>query len=257
MSAPTPEEISVLTKFRPRLTDLQLNEERNSDMDLLRWLRAREYNLDRAEDMLRKNLDWRKIQKLDDADNYQPPPNFIDDFPYELIGFDRENCPVVIFQSGRWDYKGAINSGIREEFLRFKEMISERIVRTMRGKITSEGIPVTQFVSIVDMGQISFRQTSISVLQMLKEEVSRFEANYPERLKATYVINIPWFFSIAMNFVHPFLTKRTLEKFNILKDETQWKEVLRELVSLEDLPVIYGGLNAKSRLNPSDAKIIE
>ncbi|CAG7831268.1 unnamed protein product, partial [Allacma fusca] len=42
MAAPNPEELELLGKFRETVQDLGLNEELNSDMELLRWIRARD-----------------------------------------------------------------------------------------------------------------------------------------------------------------------------------------------------------------------
>ncbi|CAG7836499.1 unnamed protein product, partial [Allacma fusca] len=54
MARPTAEELILISKFRTRLNDLALSEEQRSDMQLVRWIRAREHSLDQAENMFRK-----------------------------------------------------------------------------------------------------------------------------------------------------------------------------------------------------------
>jgi hypothetical protein len=211
--------------------------------------------MDQAEAMLRKHLVWRKENEIDTIRNHQLPPHFRTALPYDIIGLDYDNCPVLVLPLGRWDLKTLANSGEAKEFLRFKDQIHETLVELMRGKLTPEGVPVTQFSVVVDLEQISFRQTSLTVLEMMRDDLSRFESNFPERLKTNFIINAPWFLSIAMNFIRPFTSARTLEKFKVYgSDRTKWIPALQALLSEDQLPVLYGGQNKNSRLNTMDVK---
>ncbi|CAG7720787.1 unnamed protein product [Allacma fusca] len=162
---------------------------------------------------------------------------------------------VFILPVGRWDLKTLVSSGEAKEFLRFKDQFHESIIDLMKGKFTTEGVPVTQFISVVDLDQLSFRQVTPSVLEMLRDDLSRFESNFPERLKINIIINAPWFLTTAMNFIRPFTSAKTLDKFKIFgSDRTVWIPELKALVSEKDLPVRYGGQNKTSRLNTMDTK---
>ncbi|CAG7822891.1 unnamed protein product, partial [Allacma fusca] len=86
----------IIQQFQEKLQDLQLSEEQNSNMNLLRFLRARDFKLNLAEDMLRKNLAWRKENDMDNIRNYQVPSHFQQDLPYDVVGFDSGNSPVFI-----------------------------------------------------------------------------------------------------------------------------------------------------------------
>ncbi|CAG7834807.1 unnamed protein product [Allacma fusca] len=261
MSAPTTQELELLKKFREKLVDLSLEGEQDSDMFLLRWIRgeqdsdmfllrwirARENNLDHAEDMLRKSLFWRKENNLD---SWKQPANLKTDLPYEIVGYDQNNCPVVMIQGGRWDFKKLVADGQRQDFLNFKQSIYEEILETMRGKTTPEGVPVTQGIFIIDLNCSSFSQMSFQVLGMMKEDGQRFEANYPEILKNLYFINAPWFLNMVMNIMKTIVSAKTVGKINVFpSDPTKWMPVLQEIVPLEILPVVYGGKNADSKLN--------
>jgi len=69
-----------------------------------------------------------------------------------------------------------------------------------------------------------------------------YEANYPEILKACYIINAPGYFTIAFNVVKRFLAEYTLSKMFIFKaDPIKWQKVLRDNISLDILPKYYGG----------------
>ncbi|CAG7732438.1 unnamed protein product, partial [Allacma fusca] len=60
MAAPTFHELQILKEFRNRIKDLNLKEDINSDVELLRWIRVCDHNLDQAEIMLRKHMNWRE-----------------------------------------------------------------------------------------------------------------------------------------------------------------------------------------------------
>jgi hypothetical protein len=248
MSAPTPQELELLVKFRERLADLALEGEQNSDMFLLRWIRARDQKLDAAEEMLRKSLAWRTENNLE---SWKQPQNLKTDLPYEIVGFDEENRPVLIVQGGRWNFKKLVADGQTQDFLKYKQSIYEEALEAMRGRSTPEGVPVTQAIFVIDLEQASLGQMSFSVLSMMKEDGSRFEANYPEILKSMYFINAPWFLTMVMGVMKTIISEKTLGKLNVYpSDPTKWKPALKEVIPLDVLPVVYGGNNAKSKLNP-------
>ena len=60
------EQLQTLTAFRERLSDLApLEQHWADDACLLRYLRARDYDLDKAEKLLRDTLEWRQSYGID------------------------------------------------------------------------------------------------------------------------------------------------------------------------------------------------
>lgn len=69
-----------------------------------------------------------------------------------------------------------------------------------------------------------------------------YEANYPEILKACYIINAPRVFAIAFGVVKKFLNEYTLGKIQIFpNDPKKWKKVLISHIDGDSLPKHYGG----------------
>lgn len=69
-----------------------------------------------------------------------------------------------------------------------------------------------------------------------------YEANYPEILKACYIINAPRVFAIAFAVVKRFLNEYTLGKIYIYQnDPKKWKKVLTAHIDGDSLPKHYGG----------------
>jgi len=63
MALPTSEERFQLGKIREKAKDLLTTEESKSEPYLIRWLRARDSNADKAENMIRNSMKWRKEKK--------------------------------------------------------------------------------------------------------------------------------------------------------------------------------------------------
>ncbi|CAH1987338.1 unnamed protein product [Acanthoscelides obtectus] len=116
-----------------------------------------------------------------------------------------------------------------------------------------------QVVVIFDMEGFNLRQYAwrpaaevvISLIQM-------YEANYPEILKACYIINAPRVFAIAFNVIKKFLNEYTLGKIQIFKsDPKKWKPALLSNITPENLPKHYGGSLTDPDGNPRYATVVK
>lgn len=108
---------------------------------------------------------------------------------------------------------------------------------------------------------------NLSAIETSIEFFKDFEANYPETLKACYIINSksrsghceistdhglmncacyinlgPWVFSYIYGFIRPLLSARTLAKVQIFdSDVEKWQPIIYEQIPPESLPSNYGG----------------
>lgn len=69
----SPQQQEALTRFREILQDVLPTLPKADDFFLLRWLRARNFDLKKSEDMLRKHVEFRNQQDLDHILTWQPP----------------------------------------------------------------------------------------------------------------------------------------------------------------------------------------
>jgi hypothetical protein len=91
-----------------------------------------------------------------------PPPHFRTQFYWEIVGEDREGCPIVALPIGVWDFRKAINAGEREDWLRYMDQLFSSLCERMRKNSKICGLEVTQFILIADYSKFSLRQlTSI------------------------------------------------------------------------------------------------
>ncbi|CAG7718747.1 unnamed protein product [Allacma fusca] len=244
MAAPNLHELEILGEFRANVKDLNLNELLNSDMELLRWIRARDYNLDQAELMLRKHMKWREEIGYDQLAFWDMPKLCEDLMPETMLGFDDDNCPVLVSPSGKWDMKKTLEVVGSETALLSRWKIAKTIEEAMKGKLTSEGVPVTQYSVITDLQGLTISQGTIAVLQAVSDCAQIFEANFPESSKYLIVINAPWFFATFYKCLKPFLSEKTKAKTHIYgKCRKEWTEFLGSKFPPHVIPRLYGGSN--------------
>lgn len=92
--------------------------------------------------------------------------------------------------------------------------------------------------SIMDLKGVGISKVS-SVYGYVKSASAILQNYYPERLGKLYLINAPWGFSGAFNFVKGFLDPVTVQKIHILG--TDYLPKLLEQVPKENLPKQFGG----------------
>ncbi|CAG7734384.1 unnamed protein product [Allacma fusca] len=212
MSIPDSKEIELISQFRQRVADLNLKGRFLDDHDLLRWIRARNHNLDQAEKMIRESIKWREDNDIDNILTWNPPERFLKELPLEFLGFDNENSPVVVVPYGKWDLKKCADLGEKEEFVKYCDQLFEFLLSKMEGKKKPNGDPVTQFVIIVDFKGLAYRTlASVGAVDMSLKVVRSFEANQPETLKAMYQINTNTVFAAIFALVKPIITSDPAE----------------------------------------------
>ncbi|XP_075751249.1 SEC14-like protein 4 isoform X2 [Rhipicephalus microplus] len=227
--------------FRAAVADL--SPPCREDWYLLKWLRARKFDLDDATKMLREHIAWRKKYQVDTfLDDYKVPELFRNHCPGGFVDCAPGGQPVYISPTGNADIKGLLEAASRSDFIRHLIYILETQEELKRRiSLQNGGRRVETMYVVVDMEGFSFWQlSSIEVVSTITEAVRIYEANYPEILEVAYVINAPSLFPMLWNIVKPLLSPRTISKVNIFGKDG-WKDVLAARFDVERLPAHWGG----------------
>ncbi|CAL8125543.1 unnamed protein product [Orchesella dallaii] len=239
----TPDEANLIKQLRSDVSDLDLAGDFDTDTFYLRWIRAREWQLNKAEEMLRKNIQWRKENDINCIRKWEPECASVPvDYPIEICGFDKIGCPVVIIPFCYWDVRKGVEAGLSQEMIRYIDQALEIFEIVMKQRSTPEK-PVTQISLIFDMYNLSFWQlASMKTIETILEVVRRYEANHPEILYRAYVVNASRIFNMLFNIIKPFLSPRTLDKVSIFPaQQNQWMPVLMKDIEQDQLPKYFGG----------------
>ncbi|CAB1344155.1 unnamed protein product [Coregonus sp. 'balchen'] len=163
----TPIQESCLIQLRSWLQDTH-NGKIPKDEHILRFLRARDFHLERAREMLGQSLSWRK----------QHREYYAGCWHYQ----DREGRPLYILRLGHLDTKGLLKALGEEALLRHVLWINEEGQKRCEENTKKFTRPITSWTCLVDLEGLNMRHLWRPGVKALLRIIEVVEANYPETL---------------------------------------------------------------------------
>ncbi|CAH8296094.1 unnamed protein product [Eruca vesicaria subsp. sativa] len=209
-----------------------------TDVILLKFLRARDFKVNEAFEMLKKTLKWRKEQKIDSV--------LGEDFGEDLAsaaymnGLDRESRPVFynvysVFGNEELYQTTFGSEQSRENLLRWRFQLMEKGIQ----KLNLKPGGVTSLLQIHDLKNCpGLLKKELWVA--IKNAIVALQDNYPELVSRNVFINVPFWFYAGSTLLSPFLTQRTKSKFVVTRPANV-TETLLKYIPAEEIPVQYGG----------------
>uniref|UniRef100_A0A8C7PCZ5 SEC14-like lipid binding 8 n=1 Tax=Oncorhynchus mykiss TaxID=8022 RepID=A0A8C7PCZ5_ONCMY len=225
----SPKQAEALEEFRERIQDVLPLLPAQHDHFLLRWLRARNFNVNKSEAMLRKVVCFHCIC-VQVIEKY---------LSGGMCGFDREGSPIWWDVIGPVDPKGLFLSASKQDFIKSKIRDCEMLQKECDLQSERLGRHVEAITMIYDCEGLGLKHLWKPAIETYGEILTMFEDNYPEGLKRLFVIKAPKLFPVAYNLVKHFLSEITRNKIIVLG--ANWQEVLLNYIDPEQLPAAYGG----------------
>ncbi|XP_044099851.1 SEC14-like protein 4 isoform X1 [Neovison vison] len=244
----SPQQQEALARFRDNLQDLLPTLPNADEYFFLRWLRARNFDLQKSEDMLRKHMEFRKQQDLDNILSWKPSEVIQLYDSGGLSGYDYEGCPVWFDIIGTLDPKGLLLSASKQELIRKRIRVCELLLRECELQSQKLGRKIETVLMVFDMEGLSLKHLWKPAVEVYQQFFAILEANYPETIKNLIVIRAPKLFPVAFNLVKFFMSEETQRKIVILGGN--WKQELPKFVSPDQLPVEFGGTMTDPDGNP-------
>jgi len=231
---------SALDELRTRIQDVATP--RCDDGYLLRFLRARQFDLDKSEKKIRATLEFRKKWGADTIlQDYTPPPLCVKYFPSGILpGPDKEGRPIPVLVLGEFDIKGLMKCHAKDELIRYKVYAMELLEQEFKVQTEKVGRIVDTVLAIVDMFGLSSYHLYRPGLVLFSEFMQIEEMHYPEIAGKVLLVRAPRIFPTIYALVKPFIDPNTKDKLEVLSG-SNWKERLLENVSADYLPELYGG----------------
>ncbi|RDL32537.1 Uncharacterized protein BP5553_08993 [Venustampulla echinocandica] len=237
----TPEQDAQVFQLRMKL-ESEGYTERLDTLTLLRFLRARKFDVALAEQMFVDCEKWRKETQLDElvrTFDYTEKEEVFKYYPQYYHKTDKDGRPVYIEQLGNIDLTAMYKITTAERMLQnlaveYEKLADPRLPACSR----KAGFLLETCCSIMDLKGVGLGKVS-SVYSYIKQASAMSQNYYPERLGRMYLINAPWGFSTVFSIVKGWLDPITVEKIHVLGGGYQ-KELL-EQVPAENLPKIFGG----------------
>ncbi|KAI9194529.1 hypothetical protein LWI28_006847 [Acer negundo] len=215
------------------------------DVVLLKFLRAREFKVNDAFEMLKKTLQWRNENRIDSIlEEDHDLGSDLSSAAY-MNGIDREGHPVCynvygVFEKEELYQKTFGTEEKRGQFLRWRLRLMEKGIQ----KLNLKPGGVSSLLQINDLKNspgISKKELRNS----MKQAVNLLQDNYPEFVARNIFINVPFWFYALNALLSPFLTQRTKSKFVVARP-AKVTETLLKYIPAEELPVQYGGFKREN-----------
>lgn len=175
---------------------------------LLRFLRARDFGVDKALQMLQESLKWREENNIDHMLNEYKPSTVITKY---FLGAwhqtDKQNCPIYILRLGHMDVKGLLKSIGEETLLNHALHICEEGLQLIEQATNKTGKAVTNWSLLCDLEGLSMRHLWRPGVKALLKIIETVEKNYPETLGRVFIVRAPRVFPIAWTIVSTFIRK--------------------------------------------------
>ncbi|XP_065852957.1 SEC14 cytosolic factor isoform X1 [Euphorbia lathyris] len=201
---------------------------------LVRFLKAREWNVTKAHKMLVDCLHWRIQNEIDSilAKPIIPTDLYRAIRDSQLIGmpgYSREGLPVFAIGVGLSTFDKASVHYYVQSHIQINEY-RDRIVLPAASK--KHGRPINTCVKVLDM--TGLKLSALSQIKLLTMISTVDDLNYPEKTKTYYIVNAPYIFSACWKVVKPLLQERTRKKVQVLSGNG--REELLKIMDLTSLP---------------------
>ncbi|KAH7885341.1 CRAL-TRIO domain-containing protein [Phlebopus sp. FC_14] len=255
MSGPIPltaQQAEILGTLRQQLFEEGILHEGDSigtdDLTLLRFLRARKFNLNDAKRMIKNCQHWRRtvagigideLYKRLDPYDYPGRDEVFKSWsmyfhkaykkgrPLNIQFFGGLNLPELykkITPEKHWEAIVVNADALTREILPAASRAAGRPVEHACVIVDLKGFGLSQFWQVKSLVQASFQIS---------------QDYFPETMGQLAIVNAPPSFTLIWSIIKPWLAKETVEKVDVLGSD--YRKILLDLVDAENLPSVLGG----------------
>ncbi|KAL4836471.1 hypothetical protein H8958_021378 [Nasalis larvatus] len=213
------------------------------DEHILRFLRARDFHLDKAREMLCQSLSWRKQHQVDLLLQTWQPPALLEEFYAGGWHYqDIDGRPLYILRLGQMDTKGLMKAVGEEVLLRHVLSVNEEGQKRCEGSTRQLGRPISSWTCLLDLEGLNMRHLWRPGVKALLRMIEVVEDNYPETLGRLLIVRAPRVFPVLWTLISPFINENTRRKFLIYSGSNyQGPGGLVDYLDREVIPDFLGG----------------
>ncbi|MCL7028821.1 hypothetical protein MKW94_013913 [Papaver nudicaule] len=223
-----------------------------TDIILLKFLRARDFKVNEAFEMLKNTLQWRKEHKVDSILDEDLGLDHLNSVAY-MDGIDYEGHPICynmygIFENNELYQKTFGTEEQRQVFLRWRFQLMEKGIQKLDFSNPKGVSSLLQINDLKNSPGPSRKELRIA----MKQAVGLLQDNYPEFVARNIFVNVPFWYYAFNAVLSPFLTQRTKSKF-VFARPAKVTETLLRYIPAQQIPMRYGGMKRENDTEFSSA----